>query len=202
MTVSTQAIPTRDLSVSHGSNFPAMLILVGGLPGAGKTYFALQLSERLGATYISSDLMRKQMEAQGRYAFEDKLNVYEYMASRAANALRQKNPVVVDATFYCKQMRQMFFTLAKLMHLKYVLIEIVADESVIQKRLGSTTAPRAANLSVYHLVKSKYEQPDVVHLVIKSKENNIEEMVRAAMQYISRPNESRGIACNTNQGRR
>lgn len=199
MTVSTQtAISTLDLPVTHHSSVSTMLILVGGLPGAGKTYFALRLTDRLRATYISSDLMRKQMEAQGRYAFEDRLNVYEHMTCRAATALRQNNPVVVDATFYCKQMREMFFTLAKLMHLKCAHIEIVADEDVIQRRLESTTAPREANLTVYQLVKSKYQEPDVAHLVIESKDDNIEEMVRTAMQYISALDKSRCSACKVN----
>lgn len=185
MATSTQPTSTRNLSVIRHPPCSTMLILVGGLPGAGKTYFASRLSERLGASYISSDLMRKQMEEQGRYAFEDRLDVYELMASRAANALRQNIPVVVDATFYRKQMREMFFTLATLMHLKYVFIEIVAEEEVIERRLRRTAAPLEADLSVYQMVKSKYEQPDVMYSVIESKDDNIEEMVTMAMQYIS-----------------
>ena len=202
MTALTQSISTPELSVTDGSTLAPMLILVGGLPGAGKTYFASRLSERLRAAYVSSDLMRKQMEAQGRYAFEDKLNVYEQMACRAANALRQNNPLVVDATFYCKEMREMFFTLAKLLHLKYALIEIVADEDVIRKRLDRTTAPREANLSVYRLVKSNYEQPDVPYLVIESKEDNVKEMVRTATQYISTVDKSQWNVSKINDVRR
>lgn len=202
MTLLTHALSTPDLSVIDGSTFAPVLILVGGLPGAGKTYFALRLSERLRAAYISSDLMRKQMEAQGRYAFEDKLNVYEHMACSAANALRQNSPVVVDATFYCKQMREMFFTLAKLMHVKYALIEIVADEDVIRKRLESATSQHDAKLSVYRLVKSKYEQPDVPYLVIESKEDNIEEMVGTALRYTSTLGKSEWNVFKINAGRR
>lgn len=201
MTVLTQAGPAPDLSVIDGSTLAPMLILIGGLPGAGKSYFGLRLSERLRAVYISSDLTRKEMEAQGRYAFEDKLSVYEQMACSAANALRQHNPVVVDGTFYCQQMREMFFTIAKLMHVKYALIEVVADEDVIRKRLDGKTALRGANLSVYRLVKSKYEQPDVPYLVIESKEGNITQMVGAAMQYISTLDKSQWNVFKSDDGR-
>ena len=185
MTVNPQPISTIDSNGVNGRPSSTMLILVGGLPGSGKTYFASRLSARLQATYISSDLMRKQMEAQGRYAFEDKLNVYEHMACSAATALRQKHPVVVDGTFYCKPMREIFFTLAKLMHLKHAFIEIIADEDVIKKRLDQGMASHAANLSVYRLVKSQWEEPDATYLVVESKDGNIEEMITMAMQYVS-----------------
>ena len=65
-----------------------MMIIVSGLPGSGKSYFASRLARKFEATYINSDLMRKKIEAQGRYAFDDKLNVYEEMASRAGKNLR------------------------------------------------------------------------------------------------------------------
>lgn len=41
-------------------------------------------SKRLGAAYVSSDLTRMEMDAQGRYTFEDGLRVQEEMAQRTA----------------------------------------------------------------------------------------------------------------------
>lgn len=165
------------------------MILVGGLPGAGKTYFALRLSERLGATYINSDRSRKQIEAGGGYAFEDRLTVYEEMARQAKKELSQMKSVVVDATFYCHEMRDIFFTLAKLRHAKFFFIEVVADEKLILKRLGKRMARRAAGVSVYNQVKRQYERPDMDHLVIESRDDNIEEMLVSAIDYMSKVDE-------------
>ena len=190
MIVPEETILTADSAGVYHPHSSTTMTLVGGLPGAGKSYFALRLSDRLGATYINSDLSRKQIEAQGGYAFDDKLNVYEEMARRAGKELREKKSVVVDATFYCNQMREIFFTLAKLRHTRPVFIEIVADEKVILKRLGKRMTPRAAGLSVYNLVKSQYERPDMDHLVIESKDDNIEEMLVAAIDYMSKVDES------------
>lgn len=176
----------RAIEDNHQPIFSSMIVLVGGLPGTGKTFFALRLSDKLHATYINSDRTRKEMDAQGRYAFEDKLNVYEEMAQRTAEELRRGKGVIVDGTFYCRQMREIFFTLAKLMHLKLAFIEIVADEKVVRKRLRRTKVSGEADLSVHNFVKTQYEQPDIDHLVIESKDDNIEFMLWQAIDYISK----------------
>lgn len=186
MTIPERTIVTADSAADYHSDSSTTMTLVGGLPGAGKTYFALRLSERVGATYINSDLSRNQIEAQGEYAFDDKLNVYEEMARRAGKELGHQKSVVVDATFYCNQMREIFFTLGKLRHVKSVFIEIVADEKVILKRLGKLVVPPAAGVSVYNLVKSQYERPEMDHLVIESMDDNIEEMLVKAIDYMSK----------------
>jgi predicted kinase len=186
MTESERTILTSDLAKHHWPDCSKTMILVGGLPGAGKTYFSLRLSDRLGAAYINSDVSRTQIEAQGGYAFDDKLNVYEEMARRAGKELGERKSVIVDATFYCYEMREIFFTLAKLRHAKPVFIEIVAAEKVILKRLAKLVLPRAAGVSVYNLVKSQYEKPDMDRLVIESKDDNIEEMLVRAIDYISK----------------
>ena len=89
------------------------MIIVSGLPGSGKTYFASRLAKDLGAEYVSSDLTRKAIDSRGEYPFEDNLTVYEEMARQAGDVLRQGNAVVVDATFYTSKMRSVFFTLNK-----------------------------------------------------------------------------------------
>jgi predicted kinase len=167
-----------------------MMIIVSGLPGSGKSYFASRLARQFGATYLNSDLARKEIEAQGRYAFDDKLNVYEEMASRAGEDLRKGKPVVVDATFYRKEMRQFFFTLAKLLRTSVALIEIVAEEEIILDRLRQRREVGEADLSVYKLVKSQYEALDREHLTIESKSSNIEDMLASATAYISKVNEA------------
>lgn len=163
----------------------AGIVLVGGLPGTGKSYFAVRLANKLQAKYINSDLTRKEMDAQGRYAFEDELNVYEEMVQRAAMELRRGRSVIVDATFFCERMREMFFSLARLMHIRPAFVEIIADERLARRRLSKRRTPREADLSVYDLVKTQYERPNVDHLVIESTDDNIDEMLDNTLAYIS-----------------
>lgn len=163
-----------------------MMIIISGLPGCGKSYLASRLAQKLGATYINSDLMRKEIDAQGRYAFEDKLNVYEEMASRAGEAVREGRRVIIDATFYRNEMRQLFFTLAKLLHTKVALIEIVADEQIVAARLSRPRAEGEADIAVYRMLKGQYEELDREHLTIESKADNIGDMLAKAAKYISK----------------
>lgn len=166
------------------SAFPRIMVLVGGLPGTGKSYFSVRLSNSIQAAYINSDITRQQMDAQGRYAFEDKLDVYDAMLRRAAMELRRGKAVIVDATFYCGQMRDMFFTLARLMQVRPVFIEVIAEEALVRKRLGEGTQARTAALSVHYQVKVQYEPLEMSHLVIESKDDNIDEMLEDAMKYV------------------
>jgi predicted kinase len=166
-----------------------MMVIVSGLPGSGKSYFASRLAQKTGAHYINSDLTRREMDARGQYTFEDRLTVYEEMARRAGDLMRQGNTVVVDATFYRQEMRNLFLTLARLLHHKVCFIEVVAPEELIRERLLQPRLDSEADFSVYELVRSQYEQLLDEHLTLESSNNNLEEMLQKGMEYIRKMNE-------------
>lgn len=161
-----------------------MMIIVSGLPGSGKSYFASRLAREINADYLNSDITRREMDAKGQYAFDDKLNVYEEMARRAGEALREGRTVVVDATFYRTEMRDIFLTLARLLYQKVACFEIEADEDIIRERLSRPRVDSQADFSVYKLLQPQYEEMDHEHLVLKSGTDNIDSMLRQAKQYI------------------
>jgi len=166
-----------------------MLIIVSGLPGSGKSFFASRLSKKINGIYISSDLTRKMMDTRGQYAFEDKINVYEEMARLAGDPLRQGETVVIDGTFYRKEMRNIFFTLATLLHQKVAYFEIVADEDTIRERLSHPRLDSEADFSVYKQIKPQYEAFDEDHLILESTKNDVDGMLTKAMDYIQKVNE-------------
>ncbi|HEY9489757.1 MAG TPA: ATP-binding protein [Chryseosolibacter sp.] len=166
-----------------------MLIIVSGLPGSGKSFFASRLSKKVNGKYISSDLTRKMIDAAGQYAFEDKINVYEEMARLAGDPLRQGKTVVIDATFYRKEMRNIFFTLATLLHQKVAYFEIVADEDTCRERLSHPRLDSEADFSVYKQIKPQYESYDNDHLILESTKDDVDGMLTKAMDYIQEVNE-------------
>lgn len=163
-----------------------MLIIVSGLPGSGKSYFAVKLAERLGAEYISSDQIRKAMDAMGRYRFEDKLTVYEEMAKRTGEGLRQGKTIVVDATFYRHEMRDIFITLCKLLHKPYFYFEIQADRQLVEERLSRPRLDSEADFAVYQQLVREYESPREDRLVLQSTNSNIGAMLADAVAYIGK----------------
>ncbi|HET9487429.1 MAG TPA: AAA family ATPase [Chryseosolibacter sp.] len=168
-----------------------MVIIVSGLPGSGKSFFASALSRRLGAEYVGSDQTRRAMDAMGRYKFEDKLNVYEEMAKKVGDHLRKGKTVVIDATFYRHEMRDIFITLAKLLHKQLYYLEVRADEEVIQDRLSRPRVDSEADFAVYQQLKPEYEGHVGDHLVIQSTNDNLEEMLDQALAYIQGVNEGK-----------
>lgn len=161
-----------------------VLILVIGLPGSGKTYFAGKLAGALEISHINSDITRKNMGASGRYSMRDKVAVYKEMAAIAKNELSMNRSVVVDATFHHHSMRDPFIRLAREYPCELRFIVIKASEALIAERLKRKRTDSEADLEVYHKIKSQYESLSVPHLALESTDDNIDEMVNAAVEYL------------------
>lgn len=162
-----------------------MMILVSGLPGSGKSFFASRLAKRLNADYISSDLVRKTLQATGKYAFEDKFRIYRYMAEKAVKLTRQGNTVVVDATFYHHSMRALFMDAAEQNKCRIYFIVIEASEQLVKERLAQPRQDSEADLGVYQSMKTQFERYAQPHLRLQSEADNIEQMLAAAVEYLS-----------------
>ena len=161
-----------------------MIIIVAGLPGSGKSYFAERLASKIGALYIGSDKVRKSMDAMGQYSFEDKLQVYKEMVKILKENLNKYTNVVVDATFYLSAMRDLFLQLAanRSVPICYILIE--ASEQLTKERVSQPRKDSEADFAVYKKVKAQYEELTIPHLKLKSTNENIDKMLETAMTYI------------------
>ena len=161
-----------------------MIILVAGLPGSGKSYFAERLAKKLNAKYLNSDRVRIALHASGKYSAKDKLIIYKELLLQTMNAIENKQDVIVDATFYHHTMREMFLRLADGYNQDVRLIEVVADEALIRERLRHPRKYSEADFSVYETVREDFEGITMPHLVLESTDTNLEEMLNSAVTYI------------------
>ena len=161
-----------------------MIIIVMGLPGSGKSYFSKRLTEILNAEYLSSDRVRNTLKMNGKYSLNDKLYVYEWLANLTEGALDRKAMVVVDATFYLQQTRELFLEIGKRrsIDLKFILIE--ASESVIKTRLDKPRKESEADFKVFKKIKDECEEINFPYLRLTSKSDNIELMLEQALEFI------------------
>ncbi|MBP1658922.1 MAG: kinase, partial [Candidatus Aminicenantes bacterium] len=83
-----------------------MLIILAGLPGAGKSTVAAALGRELGAMVLSTDRIRAEHGGSPSFSPAAKGGVYERMFARAERGLRARRSVVLDATFYLRRLRQ------------------------------------------------------------------------------------------------
>ncbi|WP_435854192.1 AAA family ATPase [Streptomyces misionensis] len=99
------------MALRHLRTSAVGLILVGGLPGSGKSTLSGALADRLGVTLLSSDRMRKELAGipaeqsaaagygEGLYTPEWTARTYAALLDRAAALLSAGESVVLDATW-------------------------------------------------------------------------------------------------------
>lgn len=158
-----------------------MVILVMGLPGSGKSYFASRLAEKINAEYWSSDQIRKENFPERTYSDSETKKVYEILLKKMQEAIDEEKDVVLDATFYKNKIRVPFTSESKG---KIVFIEVWADEKIIQERLKKNRPYSEADFKIYHLLKGQWDPLEQPHLSLRSTNKNIDAMVLKAVNYL------------------
>lgn len=158
-----------------------MIVIVFGLPGSGKSYFADRLAARIEADYISSDRVRKKMFVNRKYSENEKLSVYNEMLGQTRQAVEQNKSLVVDATFYKDVIRKKFINEVGR---NILFIEVKADEFVIKERLKQRRADSEADFKVYQNIQAQFEPMKEPHLILYSFHDNIDEMMNQALKYL------------------
>src|SRR5690606_19188507 len=99
------------LTARHLRAGEVVLILVGGLPGTGKSTLAGRLADRLGAVLLRSDRLRKELSGiapetpaaapygEGIYGAEWTERTYRELLARAERLLGHGESVVIDASW-------------------------------------------------------------------------------------------------------
>ncbi len=160
-----------------------MVMMILGLPGSGKSYFAERLAKKLNADYVNSDRVRKEMYATRNYSPDEKESVYNEMLARMKESAQQNRHVVLDGTFHKSDNRKRF---VKEMEEKggIYFMEIQADEKVIRKRLKKERRYSEADFEVYKFIREHNEPLTEPHLLLQSTDDNIDDMIQKASTYL------------------
>ena len=123
------------------------LVVLGGLPGTGKTTLAGALAGRLGWTVLSSDRIRKELagiqpDADGRTAFGTGIystswtaRTYAELLRRAGELLARDESVILDASWSSAEMRAAAADVARAHDASLVELRCVASPGLARKRL-------------------------------------------------------------------
>lgn len=128
------------------------LVLVGGLPGTGKSTLAGRIADRLGAVLLSSDRVRKESAGlaplrsaaapygEGIYTPEMTGRVYRTLLERARKLLEHGESVVLDASWAAEPHRRAAARLAETAAAEQAQVRCSAPADLVARRLAERTA--------------------------------------------------------------
>jgi uncharacterized protein len=146
------------LSLRHLEQGAIRLILVGGLPGTGKSTVSEYLADRFRLVLLSSDRMRKELAGldpsaaagseyrTGLYTPEMTERVYRELLDRAGSSLSRGESVILDASWTRESDRRRARDLAAATTSDLVALECVASAAVTAERLR-TRGPTSSDAS-------------------------------------------------------
>jgi aminoglycoside phosphotransferase family enzyme/predicted kinase len=138
------------------------LVLVGGLPGTGKTTIARGLADRLGWAVLRSDEVRKELAGldpgepsaaapfEGIYSSAGTEEVYRELLRRAERALSWGDSVVLDATWLDPGQREAARAAATAGHARYheIRCDLAVDEAAARIRARAAAGGDASDATV------------------------------------------------------
>ncbi|MFN6944096.1 MAG: AAA family ATPase [Cytophagaceae bacterium] len=158
-----------------------MAIIIFGLPGSGKSFLAQKLAEKINAMYISSDLVRKELNKEVNYSEEQKLAVYEVMLQRAKNS--HNHHTIIDATFYKAGLREWFEDELSEVNNTIYWIWVYADDETSKKRTSHKRPDSDADYQVYLKLKEQFEPPCDNFLKLSSENEDVDNMIQQCLRY-------------------
>lgn len=175
-----------DLSLRHLEQAQVQLVMVGGLPGTGKSTLAAGLGDHLGAVVLRTDEIRRRMAdpadtptahtstsdtptPDGRYRPEQVDAVYRRMADEARQLLGLGEHVVVDATWASAENRDRFRALAgdtssTLTELRCTLPAAVAAARIEQRRADGEDPSEATSAVAAAMAERFAPWPEAVEV--------------------------------------
>ena len=119
------------------------LIILSGLPGAGKSTIARDLCARLHAVHIESDAVRASLFPHPTHSPKEHRAVFTRVHGMMQRTLTAGQPVVMDATNLTTHHRALALAIAARARAPAYLVRVHAPEAVTRARLARRPAGEA-----------------------------------------------------------
>ncbi len=143
---------TRLLLGSLGDELPApvphpVLVVLNGLPGTGKSYFARMLADRMPLAVLESDALRKALVRSPRYTAGENRRLFGALHEVVDLLLARGIPVLADATNTREAHREQLYEIARRHGARVMPVLLDAPEATVRRRLEQRMAesPRMGN---------------------------------------------------------
>ncbi len=162
-----------------------MLIIVSGLIASGKTTVAKYIAEKINATFLRTDVLRREIYPNPTYSDDEVNDIYQRVFQQAKISLQQGKNVVLDATFSKQKMRDQAKSIAEEAQTLFLLVEVISSGDVTAKKRIEERVNDAANTSYRGYLKSKTEFEPIVenHIVIYNS-GSLDETYKQVDQFL------------------
>jgi predicted kinase len=157
-----------------------MLIILGGLPGTGKTTIARELARQLGAVHVRIDSIEEAILDSG--VLNSPINDAGYRVGNAvaADNLRIGRTVIADSVNPIPLSREAWVEVANRARVSAVEIEVICSDSKEHQRRVETRIsdiPGSRALTWQDVVSRDYRPWDREHIVIDTAGRTVEQVV-------------------------
>lgn len=146
------------------------VVMVGGLPGTGKSTLARGLAAHGNFTVIRSDVVRKELAGhpantpakseldQGLYSPEWTQRTYAECLRQTEDLLFEGKRVIVDANFASEHRRRAFLAVARRYAVPAMFLHCTAGSEVARQRLANRSGDVSdADVDIYEQLASRWE---------------------------------------------
>jgi predicted kinase len=143
---------------------PRLVVLIG-LPGSGKSYFARQLARRYPAAVLDSDALRAVLFGAPQHTEREHARLFPAVQAVIRRLLARGVPVILDATNLKEANRRPLYALAAEAGARLVIVRLRAPYAVMRERLARRSAARdprdrsTADLAVLEKMRHDYQRP-------------------------------------------
>ena len=106
---------------------PPLLIMTMGFPGAGKTFFSRQFSEKFQLPYLSEDRVRFELFERPRFTTDETEIIARVIDYSAEQIMKTTSTVVLDGDFSSKKRREHINELAKQHQYRTLIVWLQTD---------------------------------------------------------------------------
>jgi len=167
------------------------LVVVSGLPGAGKSFFCRKLADRLPCLILASDTLRKVLFPSPQYSEAENRRLFSACHVLIEELLRSGIPIIFDATNLLERHREFLYRAADRAGARLILVWVQAPTELVKQRLLARERAAApeydseAGWEVYQRMKTRRQRIYRNHLVVDTSRDIspvIDKIVRAAQK--------------------
>lgn len=111
------------------------LVVVSGLPGAGKSFLCRRLAQRAPFAILASDTLRKVLFPCPQYDEDENKRLFGACHALIEELLENGIPIIFDATNLLERHREHLYHAAEKARAKLILVSVEAPEGVVRQRL-------------------------------------------------------------------